>query len=77
MTTFVDQILLSEEELIPHERNLCASAYKSVVASRRAELKVINAMQSKAKPDDPILSALTRYKHEISEDMAKTCHHII
>jgi hypothetical protein len=77
MTTFADQILLSQEELIPPERNLCASAYKSVVASRRAELKVINAMQSKAKPDDPIICALDRYKAEISQDMAKTCHHII
>jgi 14-3-3 protein epsilon len=41
MVTFADQILLSQEELVPAERNLCASAYKSLVASRRAELKVI------------------------------------
>lgn len=34
-------------------------------------------MQLKAKQDDPILSALDRFKTEITQDMAKTCHHII
>lgn len=49
MLTFADEILLSEEELTPAERNLCASAYKSVVCSRRAELKVVQAMGGKVR----------------------------
>jgi hypothetical protein len=49
MLTFADEILLSEEELTPAERSLCASAYKNVVCSRRAELKVIQAMASKVR----------------------------
>lgn len=77
MVNFADQILFSQEELTPAERNLCASAYKSVVASRRAELKVIQAMENKTKPGDPVLQSLDRYRVEISNNLSKTCHHII
>lgn len=67
MLTFADQILQSEEELIPQERNLCASAYKSVVASRRAELKVIQAIENKTKQGDLLRLALDRYRAVISQ----------
>ena len=34
-------------------------------------------MENKAKPVDPVLQSLERYRTEISLDLAKTCHHII
>ena len=49
MVTYADEILLSEDELSPAERSLCASAYKNVVSSHRAELKVIEALRNKNK----------------------------
>lgn len=61
MLTFANQILLSEEELTSPERNLCSSAYKNVVSSRRAELKVIQAVRSKAREDEGMLEALAHY----------------
>jgi len=54
MVTFADEILLSEEELTPAERNLCASAYKSVVCSKRAELKVVQAMMAKTREEEGV-----------------------
>jgi 14-3-3 protein epsilon len=77
MMSYADHILASDEELTPQERNLCASAYKSVVASRRAELKVIQAMESKAKEGDSIFYALDRYRNDITQELGKTCLHII
>ena len=67
MITFADQILTSEEELTPPERNLCASAYKSVVASRRAELKVIQTIESKTKEGDPVLKALSLSRNDVTQ----------
>jgi len=67
MISFADQILLSEEELTPQERNLCSSAYKSVVASRRAELKVIQALRDKTKEGDPMHLSFERYKTDIEK----------
>jgi hypothetical protein len=62
MLTFADEILLSEEELTPAERNLCASAYKNVVSSRRAELKVVQAMNAKAREEDGLQESLGKYE---------------
>lgn len=67
MLTFADEILLSEEELTPAERNLCASAYKNVVSSRRAELKVVQAMAGKAKEEDSLRESLDKYETEIEK----------
>lgn len=62
MLTYADEILQSEEELTPAERNLCSSAYKNVVSSRRAELKVIEAMKAKTKEEDSMNQTLEKYE---------------
>lgn len=47
MVKFANKLFLLEEELTSAERNLCASAYKNLVSSRRAELKVLDAVEQK------------------------------
>lgn len=52
MVMYADKLLTIEEELSSSERNLCASAYKSVVSNRRAELKVLEAASKKLSHKD-------------------------
>lgn len=77
MLVFADEILLSEEELTPAERNLCSSAYKNVVSSRRAELKVIQAIRAKTKEDDSLQDSLSKYEAEIEKELTKVCHNLV
>ena len=82
MVDYVNQFTKMESELSVEERNILSVAYKNVVGSRRASLRVINSLEQKEtkKGKEDSLKNVERiqtYKKDIEAELRKLCSEIL
>ena len=79
MVEYVKKFLKTDSELTPEERALVSAAYKSLVGNKRAELRVLSAIElkeSKSANDDNA-SYSKNYKFIIEQELKDVCQELL
>ena len=78
MVEHMKVVASSADELSLEERNLLSVAYKNVVGSRRASLRIILSIESKeAEKNGSKLELIRGYKTKVEEELNKICQDIL
>lgn len=79
MLEYVGKFIKSDGELTADERNIISVAYKNIVGARRAELRVLTAIESKEekKGSTTNVGYIQKYKAVIEEELKGYCNDII
>jgi 14-3-3 protein epsilon len=88
MVEFVSNFFTGDaatEKLTPEqeveERNIISAAYKNVVGNKRAELRVLTAIEQKesrrSQNDNSNLTYIRNYKHKIEKELRQYCSEIL
>jgi len=66
-------------ELTVEERNLLSVAYKNVVGSRRASLRILSSIESReeSRGKEDHLKKVREYKNKVEDELAKICDDIL
>jgi 14-3-3 protein epsilon len=80
MIKFVKKFVeLGDNILSPDERYVFATAFKNAVGNRRAELRVLTAIEQKEirKGDDSMVGAIKSYKTRIEKELSDLCYGLL
>lgn len=80
MINFVKRFVeMGDNILSPDERYVFATAYKNAVGNRRAELRVLTAIEQKEirKGDDTMVNTIKGYKKKIEKELANLCYSLL
>ena len=79
MIEYVNQFTKMDGELTVEERNILSVAYKNVVGSRRASLRVMNSIEQKEtkKGNSENVERIKKYKKEIESELKAKCSDIL
>ena len=79
MIEYVNQFTKMDGDLSVEERNILSVAYKNVVGSRRASLRVMNSLEQKEskKGNSENVERIKKYKKEIETELKNQCREII
>jgi len=78
MVEYMKQVASAAQGLSLEERNLLSVAYKNVVGSRRASLRIIGSIETKEKEKgSDNLQSVTSYKTKVKEELTKICEDVI
>lgn len=79
MIEFVGKFAKTEGELTSEERHIVSVAYKNVVGSKRAEFRVLSAIEQKEsrKGNDQNIQYIKNYKQTIENELKKLCREIL
>lgn len=79
MIGFVKKFADGSSELNKEERKYLATAYKQTVGNKRAELRVLSAIEQKEKSKDQgeTQDYIKKFKFEIEEELKKLCNDVI
>ncbi|CAK94789.1 unnamed protein product (macronuclear) [Paramecium tetraurelia] len=78
MIEFIKHFL--DQELNKEERSILSAAYKNVVGNKRAELRVLTAIEqkeSRKQTDQYTLNYIRNYKHKIEGELKISCAEIL
>lgn len=70
---------LSTDDLTVEERNLLSVAYKNVIGSRRASLRIITSIEQKeqAKKNDHQASMVGDYRRKVEKELGEICRDVL
>merc|ERR1711998_34877 len=80
MVDFMKTVTTSgDKELSLEERNLLSVAYKNVVGSRRASVRIVSSIQTKeeSKGNEEHVTLIKGYKSRIEDELDKVCNEIL
>lgn len=76
--TNIGKFVESEGELSNEERNIVSAAYKNVVGNKRAELRVLTAIEQKeSAKNENIKLYIRNYKFKIEKELKTYCSTIV
>ena len=70
---------LSDKDLTVEERNLLSVAYKNVIGSRRASLRIVGSIEQKEKEknDTHHASMVTEYQTKVEKELGEICRDVL
>lgn len=70
---------LSDKDLTVEERNLLSVAYKNVIGSRRASLRIVGSIEQKEKEknDQHHASMVTEYQTKVEKELGEICRDVL
>lgn len=79
MMNFVKEFIKLDADLKEEERTIFATAYKNGVGNKRAELRVLTALEQKEdrKGAEVNSQVIKKYKSQISAELKKLCNEVI
>eukprot|EP00828_Plagiopyla_frontata_P048199 TRINITY_DN9166_c0_g1_i2.p2 TRINITY_DN9166_c0_g1~~TRINITY_DN9166_c0_g1_i2.p2 ORF type:complete len:249 (+),score=32.82 TRINITY_DN9166_c0_g1_i2:163-909(+) len=79
MIEYIQKLIPSKTDLSSEERSIVSAAYKSVVGNKRAELRVLCAIEQKEqrKGNDQHTSYIKNYKATIESELRTFCNEIL
>ena len=79
MIGFVKKFADGSTELNKEERKYLATAYKQTVGNKRAELRVLSAIEQKEKSKEQAETQdyIKKFKREIEEELKRNCYDVI
>jgi len=79
MAEAMKKVAQSSEELTVEERNLLSVAYKNVVGSRRASLRIISSIEQKeeSRGKEDHLKKAREYRNKVEKELTSICNDIL
>lgn len=79
MLDYIGKFIRSDVELNPEERSIVSAAYKNVVGNKRAELRVLQAIEQKEnrKANENHVSYINNYREIIEKELKALCDEIL
>jgi len=79
MAEAMKKVAQQEQELSVEERNLLSVAYKNVVGSRRASLRIIGSIEQKEESRGKVdhLNRAREYKKKVEKELTEICNDIL
>lgn len=79
MLEYIGKVVRSEVELNTEERSIVSAAYKNVVGNKRAELRVLQAIEQKEnrKANEHHVSYINNYREIIEKELKGLCDEIL
>lgn len=79
MLEYIGKVVRSEVELNTEERSIVSAAYKNVVGNKRAELRVLQAIEQKEnrKANEHHVSYINNYRELIEKELKGLCDEIL
>jgi len=79
MSQSMKKVALMNDELSVEERNLLSVAYKNVVGSRRASLRIISSIEQKeeSRGNEDHLNKARQYRKKVEAELSEICNDII
>jgi 14-3-3 protein epsilon len=79
MSQSMKKVALMNDELSVEERNLLSVAYKNVVGSRRASLRIISSIEQKeeSRGKEDHLQKARQYRKKVEAELSEICNDII
>lgn len=79
MAEYMKKVVESNIELSSEERNLLSVAYKNVVGSRRASLRILSSIEQKeeSRQNEKHLVVVRSFKHKVEKELSQICGEII
>jgi len=79
MAEAMKRVAQQDQELTVEERNLLSVAYKNVVGSRRASLRIISSIEQKEESRGKLdhLTRAKEYKTKVEEELTEICNDIL
>jgi len=79
MSDAMKQVANEHSELSVEERNLLSVAYKNVVGSRRASLRILGSLEQReeSRGTEDHLRKIREYKKKVEDELAKICDDIL